>query len=180
MKSMRLALRSSLRASLNKPASLRLPFVEAAPSRFSGNNIYTCQFSTRSSMEPSLLRRHGQRGTYDIDSVKSVFEDCFLAHVAYVDDGLPICLPMIALVREEDPVDNPQATNSIDGDTTNGESHPQRNAVVYLHGHPSSRLMELVRASNRESSNGTETGSSTPKQPVKVCITATKGILYFN
>ncbi|KAL4959575.1 pyridoxamine 5'-phosphate oxidase family protein [Aspergillus stella-maris] len=104
-------------------------------------------------MEPALLRRHGQRGSYDIESAKAVFDDCYMAHVAYVDNGLPQCLPMIALITTEK------------GHETNGtlEDNKQIETVVYLHGHPSMRLAELTRQANRE-------GSDAPK----VCITATK------
>ncbi|PVH82423.1 flavin-nucleotide-binding protein [Cadophora sp. DSE1049] len=94
-------------------------------------------------MKPSELRRHQQRGTYDLESVSSVFADTFMAHVSYVDNGLPQCLPMIALFHKV-------------GDVTS----------VYLHGHPSARLMELVRQNKNE--NGME------KEKIKVCITSTK------
>lgn len=96
-------------------------------------------------MKPSELRRHQQRGSYDLESVSSVFDDTFMAHVSYVDKGSPQCLPMIALFYK------------IGGVTS-----------VYLHGHPSARLMELVRQNPHE--DGTE-----KKEKIKVCITATKG-----
>ncbi|KAH7412902.1 hypothetical protein BKA64DRAFT_731142 [Cadophora sp. MPI-SDFR-AT-0126] len=60
-----------------------------------------------------------------------VFADTFMAHVSYVDNVLPQCLPIIALFHKV-------------GDIT----------FVYLHGHPSSRLMELVRQKRTE--NGKE------------------------
>lgn len=92
-------------------------------------------------MQPAELRRHKNRATYDIDSVASVFADTYFAHVSYIDNDEPQCLPMIALVRKAD-------------DQT----------AVYLHGHPSSRLMELVRGKGESE-----------KKEIKVCITATKG-----
>ncbi|KAL4951938.1 hypothetical protein BDW69DRAFT_201071 [Aspergillus filifer] len=103
-------------------------------------------------MEPALLRRHGQRGSYDIESAKAVFDDCYMAHVAYVDNGLPQCLPMIALVTTEE-----------DGHESKHEGNEKSETVVYLHGHPRMRLAELTRQANRA-------GSEAPK----VCITATK------
>ncbi|KAL3461770.1 hypothetical protein BJX64DRAFT_151575 [Aspergillus heterothallicus] len=114
-------------------------------------------------MEPSLLRRHTQRGFYDIDSAKAVFDDCYLAHVAYVDNGLPQCLPMIALVTQEE--DDDEKRNDVEDSwkqTQNGD-HKNESTVVYLHGHPNMRLAELTREASRE---------GTP--PPKVCITATK------
>ncbi|OJJ50403.1 hypothetical protein ASPZODRAFT_139700 [Penicilliopsis zonata CBS 506.65] len=97
-------------------------------------------------MQPATLRRHTQRGTYEVAALAGVFRECFLAHVSYVDDGLPQCLPMIALFEEL----------------------PDGEAAVYLHGHPTSRLIELVRHSVAE---GDE---KEPRQPVRVCIAATK------
>ena len=96
-------------------------------------------------MKPSELRRHQQRGSYDLESVSSVFDDTFMAHVSYVDKALPQCLPMIALFHKI-------------GDATS----------VYLHGHPNARLMELVRQNKH--GDGTE-----KEGKIKVCITATKG-----
>ncbi|PGH17469.1 hypothetical protein AJ79_01069 [Helicocarpus griseus UAMH5409] len=105
-------------------------------------------------MQPAELRRHNERGKYDADSISSVFSDTFMAHVSYIDDGLPQCLPMIALFRSED----------------EGEA-------VYLHGHPSSRLMELIRrneAERRTSLEGGESMNEIKDDRIKVCITATK------
>lgn len=53
-------------------------------------------------MEPATLRRHIQRGTYNVESAKAVFDDCFMAYVSYVDYGLPQCLPMIPLIKKEE------------------------------------------------------------------------------
>jgi nitroimidazol reductase NimA-like FMN-containing flavoprotein (pyridoxamine 5'-phosphate oxidase superfamily) len=129
-------------------------------------------------MEPAHLRRHGQRGTYDTESVKSVFEDCYMAHVSYIDNGLPACLPMIALVKAEEELEaNMDANSSEDSDRSSTKSN---NIAVYLHGHPSSRLMELVRKADEQSigENNSEAQNqerNQVKEPVKVCITATKG-----
>ncbi|BDD61438.1 hypothetical protein MPDQ_001165 [Monascus purpureus] len=98
-------------------------------------------------MEPSTLRRQSERATYDVNAVAAIFSDSFFAHVSYVDEGLPQCLPMIALFR-------------VEGDGGN------ENAAVYLHGHPSTRLMELVRSRASEGREATD--------PLRVCITATK------
>ncbi|KKZ64381.1 hypothetical protein EMCG_09638 [[Emmonsia] crescens] len=103
-------------------------------------------------MQPAELQRHKERGRYDADSISSVFSDTFMAHVSYVDGGLPQCLPMIALFRCEE----------------EGEA-------VYLHGHPSSRLMELVRHNEVEKKARIERGEvQDGDDRIKVCITATK------
>jgi len=99
-------------------------------------------------LQPARLRREEDRAKYDLDSVAAVFSDSFIAHVAYVDDGEPECLPMIALLQDIEPEYGP---------------------AVYLHGHPSSRLMELVRENEKVREEGGE-----ELQRVKVCITATK------
>ncbi|KAI1625619.1 hypothetical protein EDD37DRAFT_625173 [Exophiala viscosa] len=105
-------------------------------------------------MEAARLRRHEQRGKYDVDSIEAVFADIFFSHVSYVDDGLPQCLPMIALFRRVGKNQDP---------------------VIYLHGHPSARLMEIVRANESEqaSSDGEEANGK-PNSRIRVCITATK------
>lgn len=79
-----------------------------------------------------------------------------MAHVSYVDGGLPQCLPMIALFRCEE----------------EGEA-------IYLHGHPSSRLMELVRENEVEKKARIERGEvQDGDDRIKVCITATKGLMF--
>ncbi|KAK4938224.1 hypothetical protein LTR10_021297 [Elasticomyces elasticus] len=105
-------------------------------------------------MEAARLRRHEQRGKYDVDSIEAVFADTFFSHVSYVDEGLPQCLPMIALFRRVGETQDP---------------------VIYLHGHPSSRLMEIVRANESEQTglNGEELKGN-PDTRIRVCITATK------
>lgn len=99
-------------------------------------------------MQRAELRRHKDRGLYDIDAVSALFADCHFAHVSYVRDDVPQCLPMIALVH------------------TIGN-----NTAIYLHGHPSAGLMEIVRG-NPKDADGNEI------KKVKVCVTATKGMLY--
>lgn len=50
--------------------------------------------------------------------------------------------------------------------------------VVYLYGHPSTRIIELVRDASRETHNvghNAEETQSRALDPVKVCIMATKG-----
>lgn len=103
-------------------------------------------------MKPAELRRNKQQGSYDFGGVAEVFADSFLAHVSFVDEGLPQCLPMIALLAK------------LDGDE----------AAVYLHGHPSSRLMELVRAKERERGYLTGEVDKGVDDRFRVCITATK------
>lgn len=99
-----------------------------------------------------------------MESIAPVFSDSFFAHVSYVDNGFPQCLPMIALFRSF-------------GD----DQRPS----VWLHGHPTARLMELVKQETkaREESRGSEQlnggaqpeGEKDEQDPrVKVCITATK------
>lgn len=106
-------------------------------------------------MEAARLRRHEQRGKYDVDSIEAVFADTFISHVSYIDDGLPQCLPMIALFRREGKNLDP---------------------VIYLHGHPSSRLMEIVRANeSKQASHDGEDINGKPDNRIRVCITATKG-----
>lgn len=94
-------------------------------------------------MEPALLRRNQIQGRYDLEAVASVFKDSFIAHVSYVEEGFPQCLPMIALLH------------TIDDQT-----------AVYLHGHPGTKLMELVREKMKEEDS---------LEKIKVCITATTG-----
>lgn len=121
--------------------------------RFSGIRNRTIQARPyMDNMEPAKLRRHENRGAYDIDSVALVFADSFMAHVSYVDNGLPQCLPMIALFHTI-------------GDST----------AVYLHGHPSSRLMELVRTNTNKKKDEGLTGEEDDDDKIKVCITSTKG-----
>ena len=120
-------------------------------------------------MEPATLRRHTQRGTYDIESAKAVFDDCFIAHVSYIDKGLPQCLPMIALVKQEE-----QENENEEQDPAGRVDEQSDNTVVYLHGHPSTRIVELVREASRETDDATQA-----LDPVKVCITATKGNVFY-
>ncbi|KAK7210727.1 hypothetical protein V2G26_017905 [Clonostachys chloroleuca] len=139
-------------------------------------------------MQPATLRRHGQRGTYDLESAKDVFDDCFIAHVSYVVDGLPACMSMIALVMEDPEADTIRSSeprqrlsNGTNGDLKSGIQKDANNTFVYLHGHPSTKLMELVRGANRSSSEDVQSTTETNGQivnnslgEVKVCITATK------
>lgn len=130
------------------------------------------EVNPRTNMEPAHLRRHTQRGTYDIESAKAIFDDCFVAHVSYVDNGLPQCLPMIALVTKEED-DEAASSSDNEQDGANGVDEKRENTVVYLHGHPSTRIVELVREASRETDEIDK--AVEPLNPVKVCITATKG-----
>lgn len=133
-------------------------------------------------MEPATLRRHTQRGTYDFQSAKAVFDECFIAHVSYVDHGLPQCLPMIALIKKEEDEDDEDAETSLsDEDPADEVDEKNLNNVVYLHGHPSTRIVELVREASRETHNAAHNAQETQSRaldPVKVCITATKGSVF--
>lgn len=140
-------------------------------------------------MEPAFLRRHGQRGVYDLESAKAVFDDCFMAHVSYVVDGLPACMPMIALIMndpEEEEAKRQQGEPGINGHGEGQSDGSTTTAAVYLHGHPSAKLMELIRASEKaaneltqEVGHDTSHSSEAPSSgQVKVCITATKGVFH--
>ncbi|KAF4631723.1 hypothetical protein G7Y89_g6413 [Cudoniella acicularis] len=78
-------------------------------------------------MQPATLHRHTDRALYDTDTITSVFASTLFAHVAYTDEGgYPHCVPMIALYMclSEDENEQP---------------------AVYLHGHPTTKLMEMVK-----------------------------------
>lgn len=133
-----------------------------------------------SKLEPATLRRYKERGLYDVASAKKVFDDSFIVHVSYIDNGFPACQPMLALLREEwEDVEGEEpkyelANGTCDTDTDgNGR---QKTAYIYLHGHPTTRLMELVKQSSK-AVNGDTTNGNVPPEPVKVCITATKSEL---
>ena len=147
-----------------------------------------------SELGPATLRRYQERGLYDIKSAKKVFDDSFIAHVSYVDDGFPACQPMLALIREEwvDPEGEEQKNELIvDGTSEEEGKGREKTAYVYLHGHPTTRLMELIKRANKAAeaeaeaataqTNGHATNGHASAEPVKVCITATKGklILFF-
>ncbi|CAH0036335.1 unnamed protein product [Clonostachys solani] len=139
-------------------------------------------------MQPATLRRHGQRGTYDLESVKDVFDNCFIAHVSYVVDGLPACMPMIALIMDDPEAGTTRCSglgqehgNGANGGLVNGVQKDAHETFVYLHGHPSAKLMEMVRRANNSPSEDVESTTETNGQivnnsvgEVKVCITATK------
>ncbi|CAK7210464.1 hypothetical protein SCUCBS95973_000792 [Sporothrix curviconia] len=149
-----------------------------------------------SQLEPATLRRYQERGLYDVASAKKVFDDSFIAHVAYIDDGFPACQPMLALLREEwEDAEGEEPKNELVANGTGGgdDSGRRKTAYVYLHGHPTSRLMELVKKAtkaaeaeaeakaeaasaqtNGHATNGEATNGHVSSEPVKVCITATK------
>ncbi|KAJ4245811.1 hypothetical protein NW762_013935 [Fusarium torreyae] len=99
-------------------------------------------------MEPATLRRRKDQAAYDVDSLLAVFHSKFISNVAYVDQGLPHCLPMTALVEKQD--------NFL---------------CITLHGHPSSRLIELVRKADQEARDGNVPIGTDNR--IRVCITAT-------
>ncbi|CAK7275172.1 hypothetical protein SEPCBS57363_006544 [Sporothrix epigloea] len=130
-----------------------------------------------SKLEPATLRRYKERGLYDVASAKKVFDDSFIVHVSYIDNGFPACQPMLALIREEweDAEGEEPKYELVDAtsDTDTDANGRQKTAYVYLHGHPTTRLMELVKQSSK-AVNGDTTNGNVPPEPVKVCITATK------
>jgi uncharacterized protein len=65
------------------------------------------------------VRRHPERGRYDRPSVDSVLDASLVAHVAFVDDGQPYCIPML---------------KARVGDT------------LYVHGSSASRTLRLLGA----------------------------------
>ncbi|CAK7266826.1 hypothetical protein SEPCBS57363_002288 [Sporothrix epigloea] len=130
-----------------------------------------------SKLEPATLRRYKERGLYDVASAKKVFDDSFIVHVSYIDNGFPACQPMLALIREEweDAEGGEPKYELVDAtsDTDTDANGRQKTADVYLHGHPTTRLMELVKQSSK-AVNGDITNGNVPPEPVNVCITATK------
>ena len=76
-------------------------------------------------MQPATLRRNADRALYDVETAQAVFRDSYFANVAYTEDGFPQCVPMIALFEKVD---------------------DESEAAIYLHGYPTSRLPELVKA----------------------------------
>lgn len=146
-----------------------------------------------SKLEPATLRRYQERGLYDVASAKAVFDDSFIAHVSYIDDGYPACQPMLTLIREED-VEEGEEGEEAETTEANGDLPPRKTAYAYLHGHPTSRLMELVKKAGKDAEAAEETAAAAANgtngtngvngvngvnghaaaEPVKVCITATK------
>jgi nitroimidazol reductase NimA-like FMN-containing flavoprotein (pyridoxamine 5'-phosphate oxidase superfamily) len=63
------------------------------------------------------VRRHAERGRYDRESVETILDSAFHGHLAFVDDGQPVALPMLYVRHEEQ---------------------------LYLHGAPASRALKLV------------------------------------
>jgi uncharacterized protein len=63
------------------------------------------------------VRRHAERGRYDRESVETILDSAFHGHLAFVDDGQPLAIPML-YVRD-------------------GER-------LYLHGAPASRALKIV------------------------------------
>jgi nitroimidazol reductase NimA-like FMN-containing flavoprotein (pyridoxamine 5'-phosphate oxidase superfamily) len=63
------------------------------------------------------LRRHAERGRYDRDAVEGILDSAFHGHLAFVDDGQPITIPMLYVRHGEQ---------------------------LYLHGAPASRALKLV------------------------------------
>jgi uncharacterized protein len=56
---------------------------------------------TAPSSERVRVRRGAGKGRYDLESVKSVLDAGLVAHVAFVADGQPYCLPMLYACVDE-------------------------------------------------------------------------------
>jgi uncharacterized protein len=63
------------------------------------------------------VRRHAERGRYDRTSVETILDSAFHGHLAFIEDGQPVAIPML-YVRD-------------------GEQ-------LYLHGAPASRALKIV------------------------------------
>jgi nitroimidazol reductase NimA-like FMN-containing flavoprotein (pyridoxamine 5'-phosphate oxidase superfamily) len=63
------------------------------------------------------VRRHADRGQYDRDTVHSILDSAFHGHLAFIDQGQPVAIPML-YVRQRD--------------------------QLYLHGAPASRALKIV------------------------------------
>ncbi len=68
------------------------------------------------------VRRHADRAHYDHATVHAILDSAFHGHLAFVDDGQPIAVPML-YVRHDD--------------------------QLYLHGAPASRALKLVGSQER-------------------------------
>jgi uncharacterized protein len=67
--------------------------------------------------ERTRVRRQPTRGRYDADSVHAVLDAALFAHVAFVDDGQPYCIPTL---------------------------HARAGNVVYVHGSAASRALRVL------------------------------------
>jgi uncharacterized protein len=73
--------------------------------------------TSQPSSDRTRVRRHKERGRYDAETVHAILDEGYVGHVAFVDDGQPYCTPML-YARKDD--------------------------VLYLHGSPQSRLLQLA------------------------------------
>jgi len=77
--------------------------------------------------ELNTVGRHKERGHYDKTTVTAIIREAKVLHVAFVDDdGMPQCVPMIGALEDTE-----------DGDL-----------ILYLHGHPSSRIYKRLNEPN--------------------------------
>ena len=67
--------------------------------------------------ERTRVRRHPKRGTYERDTVHAVLDAAPFAHVAFVDQGQPFCIPML---------------------------HARSDESVYIHGSSASRALRVL------------------------------------
>ena len=60
------------------------------------------------------LRRHPERGSHDLDVVRTILDEALICHVGFLHDGSPVVIPTI---------------------------HARRGDTLYLHGSPASRML---------------------------------------
>jgi len=60
------------------------------------------------------LRRHPERGSHDLEVVRTILDEALICHVGFVHDGCPVVIPTI---------------------------HARRGDTLYLHGSPASRML---------------------------------------
>ena len=73
--------------------------------------------SATSPSERTRVRRHSERARYDEEIVHAILDEGFVGHLAFVDDGHPLCVPML---------------------------YARKGATLYLHGSPHSRVLGLA------------------------------------
>lgn len=68
------------------------------------------------------VRRHPERGAYDRETVDAILDDGFLCHLGFVVDGQPYVIPTL---------------------------HARVGDVLYLHGSPASRMLQVLASGAR-------------------------------
>lgn len=67
--------------------------------------------------EHATVRRHAERGRYDVETVNAILDEAMICHVAFVWDGRPVVIPT---------------------------SYARVGDTVYLHGSPASRMLRAL------------------------------------